>query len=162
MKEVWKDIKGYEGLYQISNFGRVFSVKRKLYLKPRHNTGSTYQYVILYNKNGYKNFRVHHLVASHFIPKPKNKDYVNHLDGNKENNSMYNLEWCTTQENIGHSIYVLHHTNSKGVTCLETKQVFHSIKDAAHFYNLDSSSLGKHLKNRIGHKTFAGYHWKYV
>lgn len=109
MKEEWKDIKGFVG-YQISNLGRI----RNLYLR----YGQGYKYISYKPKilkgsifnNGYlmvslkrKKCLVHRLVAETFIPNPKNKPFVNHIDGNKLNNNVDNLEWCTFKENIQHA-----------------------------------------------------------
>ena len=107
MVEVWKDIPGYEGLYQVSTFGNVRSlnwrnmnVVRDLYLKP-HNKG--YLQVEL-SKNGRKKMiTVHRLVAMTFIPNPNELPTVNHKDENKHNNNVENLEWCTTSYNTSYS-----------------------------------------------------------
>lgn len=112
MEEIWKDIEGYEGKYQVSNLGRVRSLDRKIgnyfrqgkVLKPCV-TRNGYLQVYLYNKNSImKPRRIHRLVANAFIPKPKDKLEVNHIDGNKNNNNMENLEWCTSSENKKHAI----------------------------------------------------------
>jgi hypothetical protein len=100
--EVWKDIKEYEGYYQISNFGSVYSVRYKRYRKPRIDQHG-YEYIGL-NKDGtQKPFFVHRLVANAFIPNPENKAEVNHIDGNKLNNNICNLEWVTHDENMDHA-----------------------------------------------------------
>ena len=100
MDEIWRDIDGYEGLYQISNKGRV---KRLLgpserILRPVLNR-SGYYYIMLYNDSVKKAFRLHRLVAQAFIPNLYNKPQVNHLDENKKNNCVDNLEWATAKEN---------------------------------------------------------------
>lgn len=108
MTEEWKAIEGYEGLYEISNKGRVYSVKRNKYLSPyevHQDAGLRGHRVINLYKNGvYKGFCVHRLVALAFIPNPKNLPVVNHKDGNKQNNNVENLEWCTQKENVEHAI----------------------------------------------------------
>lgn len=110
MQEIWKDIKGYEKLYQISNYGNVRSLthirstgkgkclQKGKTLKPGiQNVG--YKFVVL-SKNGItKGYRVHRLVAEAFIPNPNNYKYINHKDENKLNNNVNNLEWCTLSYN---------------------------------------------------------------
>lgn len=110
MKEVWKDIDGWEGQYQISNLGRVKSLPKKLHrgmtkerIMKSTNNGSDYFIVGFRNGNRRKSYLVHRLVAKAFIPNPKNKEEVNHIDGNKQNNIYTNLEWTTKQENINHA-----------------------------------------------------------
>jgi len=108
MQEIWKDISGYEGIYQISNLGNVKSISyqgfiREHLMKPKsHHTG--YKTVMLCKEGVQKNKSVHTLVAYAFIPNPQNKPYVNHIDGDKANNCVSNLEWVTAKENTGHAI----------------------------------------------------------
>ena len=83
MKEIWKDIKGYEGLYQISNFGNVKTLRNSSFLK---GTGTEYKKVILYKNKKAKIFYIHRLVAEHYIKNPNNYSCVNHKDENKMNN----------------------------------------------------------------------------
>lgn len=101
--EVWRDIPGYEGLYQVSTQGNVKSLRRNgNFLKPRKDHKG-YMNVALTWKCKSKHFKVHRLVALAFIPNPENKRTVNHIDGNKENNNLENLEWATHSENIIHA-----------------------------------------------------------
>lgn len=105
--EVWKDIKGYEGLYRVSNYGRVKSLKRNTacerILKPRLDKGG-YLYINL-SKNGIcKSKKVHRLVGDCFILNLKHKPQINHIDGNKTNNYVNNLEWSTAAENARHAV----------------------------------------------------------
>ena len=101
MKEIWKDIKGYEGKYQISNLGNVKNLKTSYILKGVDTRG--YLRVGFTKNKKVKLFRIHRLVAEAFIPNPYNKPEINHIDGNKHNNKITNLEWCTSQENTIHS-----------------------------------------------------------
>ena len=103
--ELWKDIEGYEGLYQISSHGRVKSFPRKAtrggIVKPSISTSG---YVCTHLSKGGKvrTFQVHRLVAQHFIENPGNLPEVNHIDEDKRNNHVSNLEWCTRLQNVRH------------------------------------------------------------
>lgn len=101
MIEEWKDIKGYEGLYQVSNLGRVKSLKRGS-IRFGTLTHENYLRLKLYKDGTYKNKNVHRLVAETFIPNPENKPTVNHIDEDKTNNMVSNLEWATIKENLNH------------------------------------------------------------
>lgn len=115
LKEEWRDIQGFPN-YQISNLGNVKSKER--YTKARGNKiihrkerllkiqtdHKGYKYVRLYNSNGFKAKKVHRLVAETFIENPNNLPQVNHKDGDKTNNCINNLEWCTDTENKQHAI----------------------------------------------------------
>lgn len=115
IQEIWKDIKEYEGLYQVSNTGKVKSLDK--YVNGRNSKRLVkgkllslfddkdgYKLVNLYNNKKIKQFRVHILVAQAFIPNPDNLPFVNHKDMNKQNNNINNLEWCTQSYNVKHAI----------------------------------------------------------
>lgn len=103
--EIWKDIKDYEGLYQVSNYGNVRSLIKRtgsiIILKP-DKTQSGYFRVTLCKNYERKRYMVHRLVAEAFIPNPNNLPQVNHKDENKTNNRLDNLEWCTPKYNINY------------------------------------------------------------
>lgn len=118
MEEIWKDIIGYEGWYQISNLGRVKSLRRKRVkkgggyiviekevIRKWHGQTNGYYGLMLHRDSVKQNFLIHRLVANHFVKKRKNKkaNQVNHIDGNKANNAASNLEWVTASENMQHA-----------------------------------------------------------
>ena len=116
MEEIWKEVPRYNGAYLISNFGNMKSMKRYVerkgtmcLVKPRllskvvgHSGYIEYQ--ITYNKK-HRSEKAHRLVAEAFIPNPGNKPFVNHKDGNKQNNYVENLEWCSGRENVLHAYH---------------------------------------------------------
>ena len=112
--EIWKDVVGYEGLYKVSNSGNVKNLERKIpyryglrtiperILKGNENERG-YLYVVLYKNTKPQKHKIHRLVAQAFIENPENKKCINHIDGNKQNNSVDNLEWVTHSENMKHA-----------------------------------------------------------
>ena len=100
-KEYWKPVVGYEGHYQVSNFGRVKSIKfgKEIILKQHINIKGGYYYVCLLKNGKHKNYYVHRLVAQAFLPNPNNLPEVNHKDECKTNNVVSNLEWCDRKYN---------------------------------------------------------------
>ena len=123
--EIWKDIIGYEGLYQVSNKGRVKSLQRFvigkgnglypiaeriLKFKPRKDN---YKVVDLFKNSKSKSYKVHRLVAIAFIPNPNNYPMVLHIDHNRENNNIENLEWGTQSENMQQCVSANRHRHKK-------------------------------------------------
>ena len=104
---IWKDIKCYEGFYQVNNLGKVKSLVRKGNLKERILKPSVglnkYLHVVLCKNGQLKTFSVHRLVAEAFILNPNNRSCINHKDGDKLNNKVWNLEWATYKENMRHA-----------------------------------------------------------
>jgi hypothetical protein len=117
LTEVWKPIKGYEGQYAISSMGRIKSLSRStpnhtgIWKRPERILAQTmsdrgYYKACLYRNNKKKHFRVHSLVAEAFLPNPGNLKEVNHIDGNKLNNSISNLEYVTHSQNMKHAVKI--------------------------------------------------------
>ena len=107
MNEIWKDIVGYEGLYQVSNLGNVKRInffKKERFVIPC-SKGSGYLYVSLSKNNKQKNFYIHRLVATAFIENPDNLPVINHKDENRSNNIVDNLEWCTQKYNCNYGLH---------------------------------------------------------
>lgn len=116
-QEIWKDVKGYEGIYQVSNKGRIKSLERTInYGNRLYHKKETFMKQVL-DKRGYpcvklnkdncvKGISFHRIVAQTFIPNPNNKPQVNHKDGNKLNNCVENLEWVTCLENVNHAFEI--------------------------------------------------------
>lgn len=167
--ELWKDIKGYEGRYQISNKGRVKGLpidekfcKRaeEIILKP-FVCGSGYQEVILSYNGKKKPKLIHRMVAEAFVSNPDGKREVNHKDGNKANNCYSNLEWVTPSENIKHSYAaLLNVASTRKVMCVETGETFDSLKEAAAKHGLHLPLIWKCCNGK--QKTTGGFHWRYA
>lgn len=165
LEEIWKPVVGWEGRYEVSSLGRVRSISTKWHrgiIRKFHIRGTGYYHVTFTRGNKSYNFYVHRLVAQAFIPNPENKPEVNHKDGNKLNNTVENLEWATYTENILHSYHVLGNDLKKNqkvkVRCLETNEVFTSIKEASiatGICNVCISAASKGKNNTAG-----GFHWQ--
>jgi hypothetical protein len=165
MDEVWIDIRGYEGIYQISSHGRVKSLIkgekiRKIQINKNRND---YCEISLFNNGIEKRFKVHRLVAENFISNEDNKPEVNHKDGNKSNNCVDNLEWVTSKENKKHawdnSLYSSNHKKRK-IICLETGKIFDSVIECSKILNIDRRTIFRVLKGQ--RKSCNGYKFKYA
>lgn len=160
MKEIWKDIEGYEGVYHVSNLGRVKRVATNRVLQPyRNNVGYLLVYVC---KNGKrKTHRIHRLVAQAFIPNPENKPEVNHLDENKSNNMVSNLEWSTRKENCNYGTRNERLSIPIIATNLKTgeSREFYGSNECARQLALNNAHITSVLKGRL--KQTGGYTFQY-
>lgn len=174
--EIWKDIKGYEGLYKVSNLGRVKSLSRRdrlnrviqeKVLKPGSNKVG-YLHVNLYKEGRVKICKVHRLVAQAFIPNPEDKPEVNHKDEDKTNNKVENLEWMTCKENINYGIHnersAKSRTNDKkrskpiyGINIKTNERVEFPSTMEAQRNGFSSGTIVDCLKGR--RKSHKGYKW---
>jgi len=167
MIEEWKDIKGYEGLYRISNTGMI-----KSYDKTTNNRIHPSRIISqTTNQSGYKRSNLNHpitkkkspfihkLVAYHFIDNPNNRRVVNHIDGDKQNNHVGNLEWCTHQENTIHAFKTGlikkggDRANSKLVIDLNAGVFYYTITEVAQLYNIDHTTLYHKLTGKRRNNT---------
>lgn len=142
MTEIWKDIPGYEGYYQVSNRGRVRNSKSGRIKRPGIQ-GTGYYQTMLSMQAVRTHPLVHRLVAETFIPNPENKPQINHKNGDKTDNRVENLEWCTMSENLYHRHRVLGQPGgrSKAVVCLTTGESYPSAKAAAKALGVDQHSV---------------------
>ena len=157
-KEYVKDVVGYEGLYTVNALGQIYSIKRNKYLVPCPNRFG-YSCVCLYKDGKNKSEKVHRIVAKAFIANPLGKPQVNHIDGDKENNRVWNLEWCTNKENQKHAFAINKRSGYK-VKIIETGQVFSSLVDCAKAINGSNSDISRCLLGKT--KTHKGYHFEKV
>ena len=155
--EEWKAIIGYEGLYDISNYGRVRSYKNNKWGLSDNSKvlkgmmGKHYLTVTLCKDNVKKTYNVHELVAKHFIKNNNGLREINHIDGNKLNNKVDNLEWCTHKENMQHAgQHGLFVKRQRTVICKETGEEFNSITSASKSVNGKQSSLSCAMLYRNG------------
>lgn len=165
MEEFWKDVEGFEGLYQVSNLGQIRSLPRKgsrggIMVGSKHPKGYRY---ITFRKDGKQyTLKVHRLVAEAFIPNPDNLPEVNHKNEDKTDNSVENLEWCSTQYNheYGSRTEKARVSCGKPIRCIETGKEYNGAKWAATELGLDPSGITKCLKNP--NRTCGGCHWEYI
>lgn len=157
--EIWKSIKNFEGLYEVSNKGNVRSLNREVYqsngsighykgkLLKQDVTKKGYANVRLSKNNKITKFQVHRLVAITFLPNPHKKDCVNHIDENKLNNSVENLEWVTHTENMNHGTIQkrLAESKKKKIICVTDGNKFNSVNEASEFYNIPRRSISNVL-----------------
>ena len=172
--EIWRDIEGYEGLYQVSNLGKVKSLnykctKKEKILKPFSNRDG-YLRVKLCKEGKRRSYLVHRLVAQAFISNPEDKPQVNHKDEDKTNNKVENLEWVTSKENINYGTHNERsgksQTNDKkrskpiyGINIKTNERIEFPSTMEAQRNGFDQGAIVKCLKGR--RKSHKGYRWFY-
>lgn len=170
--EIWKDIKGYEKLYQISNKGRIKSLERKTFKADKYGQSlllhkekiltnnimkSGYSMITLYKSGKPKSYFIHRLVAQAFIPNPNNYKEINHIDKDRKNNNVNNLEWCTRAYNNAYSkAKAVNQYNLQG----KFIKTWESAKQAAEENNIYRSNITSCCKGKA--KTTGGFMWKYA
>jgi hypothetical protein len=158
--EIYKEIQGFKRIYTISNKGNVKNIKTGKILKPgKHTQG--YMQIGLSINNKSKTFKIHRLIAFYFIPNPYNLPSINHIDGDKTNNNIKNLEWCTTSQNNQHAynlgLRFMTKKNleiiSKKVIDITSNKVYSSVKEVAKIHNLVYGSLVNKLNGKRTNNT---------
>lgn len=156
-----KDIIGYENRYAVTEDGRVYSYKHQKFLKP-YKQPNGYLVVHFYKDGKNHLFLVHRLVAQAYIANPNNWPQVNHIDEDKTNNSVENLEWVSVNLNINHGTRnnTVAKKRSRPILCSELNKTFENAKQAATELGISRCNICSCLTGK--RKTAAGYHWKYV
>lgn len=163
-EEIWKPVVGYEGLYIVSNYGRVYSLRSKKILKPR-KLPHGYLRVNLPAKDGQRDAYIHRVVAEAFCEKPNGCDVVNHIDNDTTNNHASNLEWTTQRGNVRHSMNqgrMINFPNAIQVIGKKDGNTYHfdSAKEASEKTGCDHSGIIKCCKHKK--KQINGYRWEYA
>ena len=169
MSEIWKDIKGLEGKYQISNMGRVKSLHYNWSDSERMLIPHVQRTGYLCVNIGGKLRTIHRLVAESFIENPNNLSQVNHIDGNKRNNTVENLEWCSPSENLNHAykiglkVATSNHLKKRTLQFdLDRNLIkeWECTKDIERVLNINHSNISACCNGRL--KTSGGYVWRYA
>ena len=178
IKEIWKDIEGYEGLYQISNYGNLRSLKdkygrKRILMRKFQKTQKGYLETRLYKNHGGKTLKIHILVAKTFIPNPHNYPMVNHKDENKMNNCVWNLEWCDNSYNQLYGtlpkrkriINTNHPSKSKQVAMFDNNwnllRIFPSCAEAQRQTGIHQTLISKVCRAPMGQYSAGGNNWRF-
>lgn len=186
-QEIWKDVAGYEGFYQVSNFSRVKSldriivqkngikkkIKERIVIQVKDSKG--YYFVGLHKDSKIGQFRVHRLIAQYFIPNPQNKPHINHINGIRTDNRLENLEWSTVSENNQHAYTnngrISPMKNKTGILNKQSKPIIQSdkngnfvkeyaaIADAFRITKIQQSDISSCCRGLL--KSAGGYIWKF-
>ena len=154
-----KDIKNYEGLYAITSCGKVWSYRTKKFLKPWANERG-YLQVSLRKDKETTAFLIHRLVAEAYLDNPNNYETVDHIDFNKTNNCVNNLQWMSRSENSRKKRDYSRFGGLKPVRCIELNTIYPSITEAARCLNLVPSGISMVCRGK--RKRTGGYHWEFV
>jgi len=179
-EEIWKDVIDYEGIYQVSNMGRVKSLSRKRLINKKMNSYHILPekiMVIKSDKNGYchltlcknnkrKTYWLHRIVLKNFVNNLNNLPQINHINGNKSDNRVENLEWCTSKHNYHESVRIgirnvkprKPYKNSKKLAQIKDNQIVKIFDSRA----IAIKELGILTINVGSPKRCYGYHWKYI
>ena len=157
-KHRFTPLKGYEHDYSIAKDGTILSLLTDQYVKTSVDSNG-YLKVMLWKDGHSQTHRVHRLVAEQFIPNPNNLPVINHIDGNKQNPNVSNLEWCTQQENVqhAHDTGLQTKTSNKSVVRGDGR-VYRSLTEAAKENGITKSAISKALAGK--RKTAGGWTWK--
>lgn len=164
MTEIWKDIEEYEGLYQVSNLGRVKRIKSDRILKGCKHINGYLGVTVYKNSIAYTKY-IHRLVADSFIPNTENKPQINHIDENKTNNVISNLEWSTAKENSNHGTRTERSSKTQSIPIIATNiktgesTEFYGSNECARRLGLHKQNISKVLKGE--RKQTGGYTFKY-
>ena len=184
MSEIWKPIKGYEGIYEVSSYGRVRSSERTAERLDRYGNISKYEVkgriisqwkrkdgymsVTLRSMKTQSTLLVHRLVIETFVPNPDNLQLVNHKDENKSNNNVENLEWCTpSYNNTYNNIHMKKNMPfKKRVRQMtfdgEVIAEYESAADAARQTGLSNGGISSSCNGKKGFERYHGYNWEYI